>query len=97
MNENSGDPLIGTSPSTLNNKTILTSVSLYYLTHTFENAGNIYYQNSGEFVPNMRHAANRVPMGFADYQYEVQYVYFSSFPESYDLYRMNQVLPKILP
>ncbi|CAE6340071.1 unnamed protein product [Rhizoctonia solani] len=72
------DPLIGTPPSTLNNNTILTSVSLYYLTRTFETATNIYYQNQGEFGPALRHAANRVPMGFADYRYEVQY-----YPEFY--------------
>ncbi|KAH7338371.1 Alpha/Beta hydrolase protein [Rhizoctonia solani] len=73
-----GDPLIGTPPSTLDNNTILTSVSLYYLTRTFETAANVYFQNPGEFGPNMRHAVNRVPMGFAEYRYEVQY-----YPEFY--------------
>ncbi|KAJ1305117.1 hypothetical protein OPQ81_000154 [Rhizoctonia solani] len=65
-----GDPLIGTPPSTLDNNTILTSVSLYYLTGTFETATNVYYQNQGAFVSGLRRAANRVPMGFADYPYE---------------------------
>ncbi|KAJ1305118.1 hypothetical protein OPQ81_000155 [Rhizoctonia solani] len=68
-----GDPLMGTPPSTLDNNTILTSVSLYYLTGTFETAINVYYQNQGAFFPGLRRAANRVPMGFADYRYEVQY------------------------
>ncbi|KDN34428.1 hypothetical protein RSAG8_12490, partial [Rhizoctonia solani AG-8 WAC10335] len=71
-----GDPLIGTSPSTLNNNTILTSVSLYYLTRTFETTVNVYYQNP--FEPGMQHAANRVPMGVSEYRYEIQY-----YPEFY--------------
>jgi hypothetical protein len=66
--------LIGIAPSTLNNNTILTSVSLYYLTRTFETAANMYYQNQGSFVPDLRRAVNQIPMGFADYQYEHQYV-----------------------
>ncbi|CAE6407356.1 unnamed protein product [Rhizoctonia solani] len=72
-----GDPLQGTPPSTLNNNTILTSVSLYYLARTFETSVNTYYQNPGEFWYSMRHAANRVPMGFAEYLYE--YVYYPEF------------------
>ncbi|QRV78200.1 epoxide hydrolase [Ceratobasidium sp. AG-Ba] len=66
------DPLIGVSPSTLNNNTILTSVSLYYLTGTFETAANIYYQNLGTFVPGLRRAVNQLPMGFSTYKYEAQ-------------------------
>ncbi|EUC57312.1 epoxide hydrolase [Rhizoctonia solani AG-3 Rhs1AP] len=73
-----GDPLMGTPPSTLLNNTILTSVSLYHLTRTFETAANIYLQNPDTFAPVMRHAANSVPMGFAEYLYEVQY-----YPEFY--------------
>lgn len=70
-----GDPLIGTSPSTLNNNTILTSVSLYHLSRTFETSVNIYYQNpAGPAGP----AATDVPMGFAGYRYEIQY-----YPEFY--------------
>ncbi|CAE6431114.1 unnamed protein product [Rhizoctonia solani] len=72
------DPLIGTAPSTLNNNTILTSVSLYYLTRTFETAVNVYYQNRGELWSTPRRAVNRIPMGFADYRYEAQY-----YPEFY--------------
>ncbi|CAE6413395.1 unnamed protein product [Rhizoctonia solani] len=73
-----GDPLMGTPPSTLLNNTILTSISLYHLTRTFETAANIYLQNPDTFAPVMRHAANSVPMGFAEYLYEVQY-----YPEFY--------------
>ncbi|KAG8690976.1 hypothetical protein FRC11_007696 [Ceratobasidium sp. 423] len=73
-----GDPLIGTPPSTLDNNTILTTVSLYHLTGTFETSVNAYYQNPGELWPHLRPAVNRVPMGFADYRYEAQY-----YPEFY--------------
>ncbi|KAH7338342.1 Alpha/Beta hydrolase protein [Rhizoctonia solani] len=69
----SGDPLMGMRPSTLDNNTILTSVSLYYLTRTFETSVNTYYQNPKEFAPIMRRAANSIPMGFASYRYEAQY------------------------
>ncbi|QRW20693.1 epoxide hydrolase [Rhizoctonia solani] len=72
------DPLIGVTHSTLDNNTILTSVSLYYLTRTFETTVNVYYQNQGQFTAVSRHAVNRVPMGFADYRYELQY-----YPEFY--------------
>ncbi|CCO32377.1 Putative epoxide hydrolase OS=Stigmatella aurantiaca (strain DW4/3-1) GN=STAUR_4299 PE=3 SV=2 [Rhizoctonia solani AG-1 IB] len=72
------DPLIGIAPSTLNNNTILTSVSLYYLTQTFENTVNVYYQNQNGFSFAQRRAVNRVPMGFADYRYELTY-----YPEFY--------------
>ncbi|CCO35614.1 Putative epoxide hydrolase [Rhizoctonia solani AG-1 IB] len=66
------------APSTINNNTILTSVSLYYLTRTFETSVNIYYQNPGFFGPITHQAVNRIPMGFADYRYEAQY-----YPEFY--------------
>lgn len=68
-----GDPLLGVYPSTLNNNTILTAVSIYYLTGTFETAINTYYQNPNEFIPGPKRATNNVPMGFAAYKYEVQY------------------------
>ncbi|CAE6448851.1 unnamed protein product [Rhizoctonia solani] len=69
----SGDPLMGTPPSALNNNTIITSVSLYYLSRTFETSVNTYYQNPNEFPSVMRRAANDIPMGFASYRYEAQY------------------------
>ncbi|KAJ1305143.1 hypothetical protein OPQ81_000179 [Rhizoctonia solani] len=72
------DPLMGTYPSTLDDNTIMTSVSLYYLTGTFETSINTYYQNPKEFAPGMRHATNNIPMGFASYRYEAQY-----FPQFY--------------
>ncbi|GAB1521144.1 hypothetical protein RhiTH_004235 [Rhizoctonia solani] len=72
------DPLIGVTHSTLDNNTILTSVSLYYLTRTFETAVKVYSQNQDQFTAVSRHAVNRVPMGFADYRYELQY-----YPEFY--------------
>ena len=68
------DPQFGVPPSTITNNTILTSVSIYYLTRTFETAESIYYQNAGDFQAGMRRAINQVPMGFASYQYELQYV-----------------------
>ncbi|CAE6378117.1 unnamed protein product [Rhizoctonia solani] len=76
---NKGDPLMGTSPSTLDNNTIMTTVSLYFLTRTFETSINTYYQNPKEFTPSvMRRATNNIPMGFASYKYEAQY-----FPQFY--------------
>ncbi|CEL61479.1 Putative epoxide hydrolase OS=Stigmatella aurantiaca (strain DW4/3-1) GN=STAUR_4299 PE=3 SV=2 [Rhizoctonia solani AG-1 IB] len=68
-----GDPLMGSSPSTLTNNTIITTVSLYYLSQTFETSVNTYYQNPNEFPSVMRRAANNIPMGFASYRYEAQY------------------------
>ncbi|KAF8598946.1 alpha/beta-hydrolase [Ceratobasidium sp. AG-I] len=67
------DPQYGVPPSTITNNTIITSISIYYLTRTFETAANIYYENADVFQTQMRHAANQVPMGFSTYRYEFQY------------------------
>ncbi|KAG9080422.1 hypothetical protein FS749_008010 [Ceratobasidium sp. UAMH 11750] len=67
------DPAYGVPPSTMTNNTILTAVSIYYLTRTFETATNTYYQNPFGFQFTMLKAINDVPMGFADYRYEAFY------------------------
>ncbi|KAF8598945.1 alpha/beta-hydrolase [Ceratobasidium sp. AG-I] len=72
------DPQYGVPPSTITNNTILTSISIYYLTRTFETATNIYYQNPNTFQNQTPHATNQAPMGFSSYRYEVQY-----YPEFY--------------
>ncbi|QRW23125.1 epoxide hydrolase [Rhizoctonia solani] len=66
-------PQFGVSPSTITNNTILTEVSIYYLTGTFETAGNTYYQNSAGFSTNLLHAKTNVPMGFASYYFDIAY------------------------
>ncbi|CAE6385263.1 unnamed protein product [Rhizoctonia solani] len=67
------DPQFGVSPSTITNNTILTEVSIYYLTGTFETAGNTYYQNPAGFSTNLLHATTNVPMGFASYYFDIAY------------------------
>ncbi|CAE6450255.1 unnamed protein product [Rhizoctonia solani] len=67
------DPQFGVSPSTITNNTILTEVSIYYLTRTFETAGNIYYQNPAVFSSTIIQATTNVSMGFASYYYDIQY------------------------
>ncbi|QRV92995.1 epoxide hydrolase [Ceratobasidium sp. AG-Ba] len=71
------DPHFGVPPTTLTNNTILTAVSIYYLTGTFETAGNIYFQNPTAFYPQLPQATNSVPIGFASYRYEA--VYYPKF------------------
>ncbi|KAG8762225.1 hypothetical protein FRC12_009135 [Ceratobasidium sp. 428] len=64
------DPQYGVPPSTITNNTILTAVSIYYLTQTFETAANIYYQNPTGFQHHLIKAVNDIPMGFSEYKYE---------------------------
>ncbi|KAG9121285.1 hypothetical protein FRC07_002806 [Ceratobasidium sp. 392] len=64
------DPHYGVPPSTITNNTILTAVSIYYLSQTFETAANIYYQNPTAFQHNLIKAVNDIPMGFSEYGYE---------------------------
>ncbi|KAF8598944.1 alpha/beta-hydrolase [Ceratobasidium sp. AG-I] len=72
------DPQYGVPPSTIVNNTIITAVSIYYLTRTFGTAVEIYYENADAFAPTLRPASNQVPFGFASYRYEFQY-----YPEFY--------------
>ncbi|KAG8709446.1 hypothetical protein FRC09_000666 [Ceratobasidium sp. 395] len=67
------DPQYGVLPSTITNNTILTAVSIYYLTQTFETAANIYYQNPAGFHHHLIKAVNDIPMGFSEYRYEPTY------------------------
>ncbi|KAG8701858.1 hypothetical protein FRC09_005089 [Ceratobasidium sp. 395] len=72
------DPQYGIPPSTITNNTILTSVSIYYLTGTFETSVNTYFQNPVGFSQTMLHASTNIPMGLAAYRYDLQY-----YPEFY--------------
>ncbi|KAG8762227.1 hypothetical protein FRC12_009137 [Ceratobasidium sp. 428] len=72
------DPRFGVPPSTITNNTILTAVSIYYLTGTFETSVNTYFQNPTAFGSNTIHASTDVPAGFAAYRYDLQY-----FPDFY--------------
>ncbi|QRV92975.1 epoxide hydrolase [Ceratobasidium sp. AG-Ba] len=72
------DPQFGVPPSTITNNTILTEVSLYYLTGTFETSVNTYFRNPAGWSPTMLHAVNNVPMGYAAYYYDLDY-----YPEFY--------------
>ncbi|KAG8693727.1 hypothetical protein FRC08_008938 [Ceratobasidium sp. 394] len=72
------DPHFGVPPSTITNNTILTAISIYHLTGTFETSVNIYFQNPNVLSPTMLHASTNVPMGFAAHRYDVQY-----YPEFY--------------
>ncbi|KAF8598948.1 alpha/beta-hydrolase [Ceratobasidium sp. AG-I] len=72
------DPQYGVPPSTITNNTMLTAISIYYLTQTFETAANTYYQNSNALTSLMRRAATNIPMGFAGYKFDASY-----YPEFY--------------
>ncbi|KAF8672542.1 Epoxide hydrolase N terminus [Rhizoctonia solani] len=86
------DPQFGVSPSTITNNMILTEVSIYYLTGTFETPGNTYYQNPAGFSTHLLHATTNVPMGFASYYFDIAYyppfyvakvgnlVYYADYP-----------------
>ncbi|KAL7916674.1 Alpha/Beta hydrolase protein [Trichoderma velutinum] len=66
---NWSDPRAGTGPSVLTHNEILTSVSLYYLTKSFNSAGFIYYQNS--FATNYTKAKTDAPLLFSSFKYNI--------------------------
>ncbi|KAF8592818.1 alpha/beta-hydrolase, partial [Ceratobasidium sp. AG-I] len=72
------DPQFGVPPSTITNNTILTAISIYYLTGTFETAAYIYNQNPAGFSPTLLHATTDIPFGFASYGFDLQF-----YPEFY--------------
>ncbi|KAG8709447.1 hypothetical protein FRC09_000667 [Ceratobasidium sp. 395] len=73
------DPQFGVPPSTINDNTILTAVSIYYLTGTFETSVNTYFQNPTAFSSDTIHASTDIPAGFAAYRYDLQSVVSSCF------------------
>ncbi|KAJ7840011.1 Alpha/Beta hydrolase protein [Mycena leptocephala] len=72
------DPRAGTPPSVLNNTTILTSVSLYYLTESFLSSVWIYAQNTNGFKTVYTKAPTDAPLLFSQYEYNI-----ALWPEEY--------------
>ncbi|KAJ7451175.1 Alpha/Beta hydrolase protein [Mycena latifolia] len=67
------DPRAGTPPSVLTHETLLTMVSLYYLTQTFQSSVWIYEQNANLFSPDYVKPATDAPMLFTLYEFEVMF------------------------
>ncbi|KAF8213741.1 Alpha/Beta hydrolase protein [Mycena galopus ATCC 62051] len=63
------DPRAGTGPSVLTNTTILTGVSLYYLTKSFQSSVWQYARNPGVFRTDYTKAATDAPMWFSLFEY----------------------------
>ncbi|KAJ7738281.1 Alpha/Beta hydrolase protein [Mycena olivaceomarginata] len=59
------DPHAGTPPSVLIHKSLLTMVSLYYLTQTFQSFVWLYTQNPNTFSPNYVKPATEGPLVFS--------------------------------
>ncbi|KAJ7604780.1 Alpha/Beta hydrolase protein [Roridomyces roridus] len=72
------DPRAGTPPSVLDNTAILTSVSLYYLTHSFLSSVWIYPQNPNGFHTVYTPAPTDAPLLFSQYEFNVGF-----WPEEY--------------
>ncbi|KAJ7618573.1 Alpha/Beta hydrolase protein [Roridomyces roridus] len=72
------DPRAGTPPSVLDNTAILTSVSLYYLTHSFLSSVWIYAQNPNGFHTVYAPAPTDAPLLFSQYEYNL-----GLWPEEY--------------
>ncbi|KAL6857303.1 Alpha/Beta hydrolase protein [Trichoderma novae-zelandiae] len=70
---NWSDPRAGTGPSVLTHKEILTAVSLYYLTKSFNSAGFIYYQNQNGFATAYTKAQTDAPLLFSSFKYNVAF------------------------
>ncbi|KAJ7788969.1 Alpha/Beta hydrolase protein [Mycena leptocephala] len=72
------DPRAGNPPSVLTHTSILTSVSLYYLTDSFLSAVWIYAQNANGFPKVYTKAPTDAPMLFSQYEYNIGF-----WPEDY--------------
>ncbi|UKZ74572.1 hypothetical protein TrVFT333_002242 [Trichoderma virens FT-333] len=70
---NWSDPRAGTGPSVLTHNEILTTVSLYYLTKSFNSAGFIYYQNPNGFATTYTKAKTDAPLLFSSFKYNVAF------------------------
>ncbi|RFU80052.1 alpha beta-hydrolase [Trichoderma arundinaceum] len=70
---NWSDPRAGTGPSVLTHNEILTTVSLYYLTKSFNSAGYIYYQNQNGFATTYTKAETDAPLLFSSFKYNVAF------------------------
>jgi hypothetical protein len=69
----SGDPRVGTPPSVLDNASVLTLVSLYYLTDSFISSEYIYAQNPGGFLTTYKKARTNAPLLFTNFEYNLMY------------------------
>ncbi|KAJ7205254.1 Alpha/Beta hydrolase protein, partial [Mycena pura] len=67
------DPRAGTGPSQLNSTTLLTMISLYYLTESFPSSLLIYGANPTAFSPVYTKASTDAPMLFSQHKYNVAY------------------------
>lgn len=67
------DPHAGTAPSVLSHMSILTAVSLYYLTDSFMSAEYIYAQNPGILKSVYQKATTDAPLLFSNFKYNVMY------------------------
>ncbi|KAF8213735.1 Alpha/Beta hydrolase protein [Mycena galopus ATCC 62051] len=65
------DPRAGTGPSVLNHTTILTGVSLYYLSGTFQSSVWQYARNAGVFRTEYTRAPTDAPMFFSMFEYNI--------------------------
>ncbi|KAM0247772.1 hypothetical protein ACHAQJ_009705 [Trichoderma viride] len=70
---NWSDPRAGTGPSVLTHNEILKTVSLYYLTKSFNSAGFIYYQNQNGFATTYTKANTDAPLLFSSFKYNVAF------------------------
>ncbi|KAL7813308.1 Alpha/Beta hydrolase protein [Trichoderma gracile] len=70
---NWSDPRAGTGPSALTHNEILTTVSFYYLTKSFNSAGFIYYQNQNGFATEYTKAQTDAPLLFSSFKYNVAF------------------------
>jgi len=67
------DPQFGVYPSTLTNNTILTEVSLYYLTQTIISSAFIYAQNANGFMTTYTKADTDAPLLYSFFKYNVAF------------------------
>ncbi|KAF7340154.1 Epoxide hydrolase domain protein [Mycena venus] len=83
------DPRAGTSPSVLTDDTLLTMVSLYYLTQTFQSSVWMYAQNPNTFSPVYVKPATDAPMVFSLFEFDIML-----WPKEYVERASNLVLYK---
>ncbi|KAJ6501431.1 Alpha/Beta hydrolase protein [Mycena vitilis] len=83
------DPRAGTSPSILTHEILLTMVSLYCLTHTFQSSVWIYAQNPTTFSSKYVKPATDAPLVFSLYEFDLMF-----WPKEYVARVSNLVLYK---
>ncbi|KAJ6569565.1 Alpha/Beta hydrolase protein [Mycena capillaripes] len=83
------DPRAGTPPSVLTHETLLTMVSLYYLTQTFQSSVWLYAQNPTAFSSNYFKPPTDAPLVFSLYEFDLMF-----WPKEYVERASNLVLYK---